>query len=103
MNELFDELDSKSLRSINPWKCPLKRIDIRTSNCEDDDDLNLDWDLSPKDHHFEYWEIGFQPEQIIREDINISNGAEIQVHRLWYLPKSQEIFAGVPQGILYII
>ncbi|CAD7003189.1 unnamed protein product [Ceratitis capitata] len=88
---LFDEVIIKSDLVNNRVSDLLDGFEKKVSSCEDDDDVNLHWDLNPEDHHLEDREIGNQQEQLILEDIEIadenfesnSDDAEVQVQRYY--------------------
>ncbi|XP_053956808.1 uncharacterized protein LOC128862289 [Anastrepha ludens] len=68
-----------------------QRFENKGNNCEDDDDINLDWNLGTEDHHLEE-EVG-EPlnEQLVLENIEVGdenfaeeqNIAEVQVQRYY--------------------
>lgn len=66
-----------------------QRFENKGTNCEDDDDINLDWNLSPEDRHLEETCNEAQCEQLVIEEIDVpdenfdedNDNAEVQVQR----------------------
>ncbi|XP_036346763.1 uncharacterized protein LOC118756078, partial [Rhagoletis pomonella] len=66
-----------------------QRFENKGTNCEDDDDINLDWDLCPEDRHLEETCNETQCEELAVDEIDIDDEnfveqeAEVQVQRYY--------------------